>query len=106
MYRNDEEQRGYDARKSQDSFHSRYDGGYDFEHGWDEREREERRERDRREEQRQEEEARERHEERMAHDRAESRALEDAELEEHYRQSSPEPQRVDNQSAKEKGSAL
>jgi hypothetical protein len=64
-YRNDEEQRGYDARQG-DRFSNRYESGFDFEQGWIERDREERRAQERRDEQRQMEEQRE-HEEYQRH---------------------------------------
>jgi len=66
-YMNDEEKRGYEAQQEH-SFHSEYDGNYEYRQGWIEGEREDRRECERKEELRQEEEYAEQMEERRQHE--------------------------------------
>lgn len=81
-FRNDEEQRGYDNYKQ--PFHDRYEGGYDYEKGWDEHAREDRRDRERQEERRAEEEAEERHHEQRVAELAQERyQQEDAEYQQY-----------------------
>lgn len=81
-FRNDEEQRGYDNYKQPG--YDRYDGGYDYEQGWNEHAREERRERERQDERRAEEEAEQRHHERRVAELAQERhQQEEAEYEQY-----------------------
>jgi len=92
-YMTDEERRGYEAYKQPG--HDRYEGGYDYEKGWDTHAQEERREQERRDEERQQLEAEERRQERMAHERSMMQREEEY-LEQQY---PPEPQQPEQDGA-------
>ena len=83
-YKTDEEKRGYESYSRPG--YSRYDGGYEYEQGWDEHARDERNERERREDERAQIEAEERAAERRAHERAMERQQE----EEYWQPQQPE----------------
>lgn len=90
MFRPPEQQRGYDAYSDQ-PWRSRYDGGYDYQRGWDCATGDERRERQQDEERREQEYEQQEYERRSNQERQEAELEEQQYYEQYMQQQMPEP---------------